>query len=271
MSLFGDVSPGPLPSKVPLPAFVKAPNDGPKENTSDYFSDASSTTCPEDESASKTASQVNLVDMPNSRSQGLADFAIMPSAKTSRSQFASKPGSKKSCWQLVWCCERCNKAANSETKNAFQNMAKVFGGSLHCLKKGDKIKAHPAKGNYVMVADWREAKPIVDIFAQEPSVIRPTLMLIVCSTGRSYENAVHWVAKEAVLKAPSTQFEVFHGQDDTPDDLDVFFASMQRAAQLFASKPKPKAPAVNDSYAVNPMRTGAVNPMNPGMPMSFFL
>eukprot|EP00930_Biecheleria_cincta_P023555 TRINITY_DN17009_c0_g1_i1.p1 TRINITY_DN17009_c0_g1~~TRINITY_DN17009_c0_g1_i1.p1 ORF type:complete len:307 (+),score=45.63 TRINITY_DN17009_c0_g1_i1:67-987(+) len=246
-----DASPttGPLPARVPFPAFVTVPDaHGPQENTSDYYSDTSSTTCPEEELAAKNASQVNLANMPTFRSPpGLVDFAITPSAKVSRSQVAatSKPGSsKKTSWKLVWCCERCNKATNSETKNVFQTMAKMLGGTLHCLKKADKIKAHPAKGHFIMVADWREAKPIVDIFAQDTSMIRPSLMLIICSTGRSYENAVQWVAKEAVLKAPGTNFEVFHGQNDAPDNIDGFFASMQRAAQMFASKPEPKAPTM---------------------------
>lgn len=254
-----DVSPpiSPLPASVPLPAFIAAPNEyvhGAQENKVDCFSDTSSTTCPEDELASKSSI----------RSQRFTQIATMSSALISRSQFASKPGSKKPFWQLLWCCERCNKATNSETKNTLQNMAKIFGGSLQCIKKADKIKSHPTKCDYVVVADWREAKPIVDIFVEVPSMTRPTSMLIICSTVRSYENALHWVAKEAVMKAPGVRFDVFRGQDDTPDDFDDFCNSIQRGLQMFSSSALPKAPP-GLSNSIRALSSG------PGQPLSFLL
>lgn len=225
----------PAPAHIPLPAFIYVDS---KANGPENFSDTSSTTCTEDELASKSAAQVSLRKVPNPLSQGIATLPFVP-----KRQLPSKPGSKKPHWHLVWCCERCNKLSGSETKNRFQDIAERLGGRLQCLKKAQRIQSHAVKGNYVLVADWRESKPLVDIFVQDPSMNRPAVILIMCSSVKSYENAIRWVAMDPGMQASKIHAEVLFGQSDAPDDLDGFYALMQRAAQMFAWKA---------SYAIDP-------------------
>lgn len=238
------------PAHIPLPDFIDVHS---KANGMENFSDTSSTTCTEDELASKSASQVNLRKVPMLGSQGFGTLPLAP-----KRQLASKPGSKKPCWQLVWCCERCNKLSNSETKSAFQNIAERLGGRLHCLKKAQKIQTHSVKCDYVLVADWRESKPLVDIFVQDPSMIRPAMMVILCSTLKSYENAIRWVATDSARQASHIHAEVLFGQSDAPDNLDGFYVLMQSASQVLASK---------TSYAIEPAHSVPAR----RAPITFFL
>eukprot|EP00930_Biecheleria_cincta_P024316 TRINITY_DN17409_c0_g1_i1.p1 TRINITY_DN17409_c0_g1~~TRINITY_DN17409_c0_g1_i1.p1 ORF type:complete len:282 (-),score=37.92 TRINITY_DN17409_c0_g1_i1:100-945(-) len=225
MSLPQHVSPimAPEPAHVPLPAFA---NDS-KALATENFSDTSSTTCPEEEMASKSTSHMGC--------PGLAPASMHSSAPKCR--VASRPEVKKNAiWQLLWCCERCNKASNSETKNAYQNMAESLGGRFHCIKKAEKIEGVPGKSKYVLVSDWRESKPLFRIFAGDPLMARPALVFIICSTAKSYDNAVQFAVNDPFVNVSNIHVEVLLGQgDDLPTNRDGLYAFMQTAAQMFAS------------------------------------
>lgn len=242
-----NVSPtiAPVPASVPLPAFVERSKHS-EENAMEHFSDTSSTACPDDERALRNISAAGLLGM----QKCVAD--VTP--QSASHQLASKPRSKKASWQLVWCCERCNKPASAEFKESLQRTVKTLGGNLHCLKKADKIKSHPLKSRYILMADWREAKPILEIFAEIPSMTRPALMIIICSTGRSYENAVQYVERVSTMSF-AMRCEVLHGQNDAPEDPRRFHALLQMAVRMFAQH-------ASHAYAVNPM---------PGQAISFTL
>lgn len=221
-----NVSPtmAPAPKSIPLPAFVDRCKHS-EEKAMDYSSDTSTA----DESASQN---ISVAEFLGPQPECVAGVATSQSA--SIHQPASKP---KASWQIVWCCERCHQPTRIENMQSFNSMVKTLGGNIHLLKRAEKIKSHQLKSRYVLVSDWRDAKPFLDVFEKVPSMTRPSLMIIICNAEGSYRAAVQWAESVPTMKSFSAmRCEVLHGRDDIPADPPFFKTLIQMEALKFAQE-----------------------------------
>ena len=109
----------------------------------------------------------------------------------------SSPASETS---LVWCFEHCLKPEQDELRVQMQNLAEMFGFNFVCFKKymGFQSWLQGRTGTVLLVAEWREAKPIMEAFyktAEQPdlrmcAVVRSAKMLRrACMWAREQPNA----------------------------------------------------------------------------------
>lgn len=100
-------------------------------------------------------------------------------------------------WNIVWCSERCYKAENDERRERLSELAQAAGATLVLLKKAHKFAAWLAKAQrppYILLTDWREAKPSLQVAAQEPVHNQPVFSLVVCDDEeKAYERAKQWM------------------------------------------------------------------------------
>jgi len=101
-------------------------------------------------------------------------------------------------WKVVWCYEHCHKKECSSQRRALAVASEKHGASLVCLKKAAKLgdwSAKQCRALYVLVTDWRELKPCLDIFKQEDSTNHPSFTVVVCANPRSFEKASQWARR----------------------------------------------------------------------------
>jgi len=100
-------------------------------------------------------------------------------------------------WNIVWCSERCYKAENDERRARLTELAQTAGATLVLLKKAHKFAAWLAKAQrppYILLTDWREAKPSLLVAAQEPVHNQPVFSLVLCDDEeKAYERAKQWM------------------------------------------------------------------------------
>lgn len=98
-------------------------------------------------------------------------------------------------WQLVWCHERCYKTECDEKRQALSNTAQCTGGELVCFKKSKKFEEW-LEGNqgtpYILLADWREVKPCLQVAVEQLPCNRPVYTLVLAEVPSQHERAVAW-------------------------------------------------------------------------------
>lgn len=99
-------------------------------------------------------------------------------------------------WQLVWCHERCHKVELEPLRTSFTDIVEKANGSLMCLKKATgfgRWLSRTPDVPFVLLADWREAKPCWDILAQDtPKHLQFTL--VYTEQERQFKQASQWAA-----------------------------------------------------------------------------
>ena len=65
---------------------------------------------------------------------------------------------------LVWCFDQCHAPEEAELKAQMQNLADMFGFDFLCFKKCMSFQTwlEGRTGSILLVAEWREAKPIME-------------------------------------------------------------------------------------------------------------
>jgi len=100
---------------------------------------------------------------------------------------------------MVWCSERCYKQDHEGTRKGLANATHEAGGAFLSLKKAAKFSAwlshHQQRLPYVLIADWREAKPCMDILdgTDEEVSDRPALIVVYAESPKIFERATLWV------------------------------------------------------------------------------
>lgn len=123
---------------------------------------------------------------------GCHDFNVDSDASTAVSTEASLTS-----WNIVWCSERCYKAENDERRERLHELAQSAGATLVLHKKAAKLAAWLAKAQqqpYILLTDWREAKPSLQATAKEPVHNQPVFSLVLCDGDeKAYERAKQWM------------------------------------------------------------------------------
>lgn len=111
---------------------------------------------------------------------------------------------------VVWCHEHCHKSHNEAQKMRLNDLCCEHGASLVCHKKAAKFGAwlssneHP---NYVLITDWREAKPCIDITS---TGCRFAQMIVYCDTEVTFRKASEWAKR---LPAEAGRVHAVKGMD----------------------------------------------------------
>jgi len=124
-------------------------------------------------------------------------------AVTTNSGVAStKPG-----WSIVWCHERCHKQENQAFHKRMRADAAKHGSSLVLVKKAPKFiwwvrRMHrPA---FLLVTDWREARPYIKCLATLPAMSRPFQIVVLCESQRQLGKASAWAQHISSESGPIT-------------------------------------------------------------------
>jgi len=100
----------------------------------------------------------------------------------------------KHAWSMIWCHERCHKPDMEEFRKALQEAIEGVGGELVCLKKASvferwlhRMQPFP----YVMLCDWREAKPCMEVWEQLDNTA-PRFTIVCTSNMKQFKVASKW-------------------------------------------------------------------------------
>ena len=100
---------------------------------------------------------------------------------------------------LAWCYERCNKADQADTLAELQVIARSFGSSLVLHKKSTGFLnwLEGSREKVCLLADWREAKPIIDGLTRLTAARQQHIQLRMCILAQSdkmYRRASEWAS-----------------------------------------------------------------------------
>eukprot|EP00427_Karlodinium_veneficum_P040004 CAMPEP_0169298456 /NCGR_PEP_ID=MMETSP1016-20121227/66493_1 /TAXON_ID=342587 /ORGANISM="Karlodinium micrum, Strain CCMP2283" /LENGTH=239 /DNA_ID=CAMNT_0009390535 /DNA_START=29 /DNA_END=745 /DNA_ORIENTATION=- len=99
-------------------------------------------------------------------------------------------GGTQNSWDLVWCSEHCQK--NRFFRGELDAIATKYSADIISLKKADKfaVWSSAVQRPFVLLADWREAKPCLQTFAKGA---QPILTFVYCDNVPSFRRALAWV------------------------------------------------------------------------------
>jgi hypothetical protein len=117
-------------------------------------------------------------------------------ASSSRaSSSSSSAETEQPSWSLVWCNERCHKSDADAFRLEITEHVEKAGGELLRFKKAlgfEKWLLELPQKPSVLLADWREAKPCLEIVAD--SVVKPCSMLVYTINDKQFKMATRWHA-----------------------------------------------------------------------------
>ncbi|CAE7229551.1 unnamed protein product [Symbiodinium sp. CCMP2456] len=104
---------------------------------------------------------------------------------------ACKSGSAEATW-FVWCFEHCLKPEQAVVRKELAALATKFGCKLVCHKKSMSFLRwlEGRKGSTLLVADWREAKPIMEEVSKQKG--HDLRMCVVAQTATILRRASFW-------------------------------------------------------------------------------
>lgn len=139
--------------------------------------------------------------------------------------------------QVVWCHEHCHKGHNAARKKMLSSLCCDYGVALVCHKKAAKVEAwlnETVKPNYILLTDWREAKPCMKIdILREKALF--TDMIVYCETEQTFRKASEW-ARSLTLEVGNVHVV------RTTSDLDALLAKVL-SKQSQQQKPAPMTPS----------------------------
>mmetsp|Transcript_108310 Transcript_108310/g.316849 ORF Transcript_108310/g.316849 Transcript_108310/m.316849 type:complete len:365 (-) Transcript_108310:379-1473(-) len=166
-------------------------------------------------------------------------------------------------WRLVWCHERCHKQESVPRRSLLSQLAAEAGASLVCLKKADKFAAwaaHAERPPFVLLTDWREAKPCLQALAPQPQHCRPLLTVILADDAKQFERASLWAGS---LPESTGSVHVFPDVDMTKHFLQEQMASICRqhaAARSSGQGQENSLPMLRRPTADDALAAGSLSP-----------
>ena len=171
-----------------------------------------------------------------------------PGEQPSFAARGSKPESPRHRWYGVWCHERSYKSDTSPLRSQLTYMLGRHNAELVCQKTAGKFKLWlegEQDGFYLLISDWRQLKPCMDIFAEE-SVPQPAAVVLLCEQAKAYSKAQSWNDSR-----PQADFPVYvlkTGDEGWQEQLEAICLSMRgslreprKAQEQVANLPEPGA------------------------------
>lgn len=183
-------------------------------------------------SSALAAASVNTMLSDATTTEPAADNCSVSSSletRNCRRQGKSGPGDIPGAWwHLYWCHEHCHKPDNLSRRQALTRCAQEAGGFLKCFKFPNQFSDWTAAGPpppYVLLTNWRKAKPCLEKLDCLSERHRPALTVILCGgdEDKTYENALKWAAgkkhsepvfvcRNLDLASPKSLLEAIHSQ-----------------------------------------------------------
>jgi len=117
-------------------------------------------------------------------------------------------------WKVVWCHERCHKLDCQTQSDGLQIVAQTLGGSVFYLKKAGGFAiwlSRELRHPYIVVTNWREAKPCISVIMQQNPMNHPSLVVVVCENQKQFSKASLWASEQVTcLVHVCTVFEPIH-------------------------------------------------------------
>lgn len=98
-------------------------------------------------------------------------------------------------WRLIWCHERCHKGECELLRNTVNEAAAQAGARLIALKKASKFAmwlGRTRRPPFILLTDWREAKPCMRIITQVHPEPWPAAVIVLCSLQQQVGRAAVW-------------------------------------------------------------------------------
>jgi hypothetical protein len=98
-------------------------------------------------------------------------------------------------WRVVWCYERCHKQESVAQREKIRMATKACDATLICLKKAKQFAEWTERGPrppFMLVADWREAKPCIKVICSPECQSKPILTVVVCTSQQQHSRASTW-------------------------------------------------------------------------------
>jgi len=146
---------------------------------------------------------------------------------------------KKHWWKLLWLQDRCTKPENDNRRRFVNHVVQSYGGSLLVASTADKGLTCLLRSSWVcpwvLVTDWRDAKPVMERLTARSDCPKPCFTLVLCSCARQLSRASKWSTELPLSVGPvyiSTEDEIppwllsgviqqcFGPMHDIPDDID---------------------------------------------------
>jgi len=106
----------------------------------------------------------------------------------------------------VWCHERCYKQDMALQRKRLDAAARAAGAELLCLKKASKFGqwlTTRQRPPYVLLTDWREAKPCLAGVALKAPFNQPCFTVILCEESKAqFDRAATWAEELAPRQGP---------------------------------------------------------------------
>lgn len=99
-------------------------------------------------------------------------------------------------WQFVWCHERCHKQELEPLREVFTETVEQANGNFMCLKKATGFGRWLSRVSdmpFVLLADWREAKPCVEVLLQQPHE-QTQIIVVYTEQDKQFKQASRWAA-----------------------------------------------------------------------------
>lgn len=112
------------------------------------------------------------------------------------SHVAGAEGPQEVQWRLVWCHERCHKQESVPRRQRLHQTASRGGGAVVCLKKAEKFAGwigHGQRSPFVLLTDWREAKPCLQALASQAPECRPVCTVILAEDPKQFDRVSAWL------------------------------------------------------------------------------
>lgn len=184
------------------PTTVTDPNPSEKADLGISVEEESSTifTGETSEDAHSTASTQEVQDECSPARKFVAEMRTQckkPAPQQEPTVECHKKGSRGAQGQrVVWCHEHCHKSHNDVRRKELWRLCRDHGASLVCHKKAAKFETwlgNTLQQNYILVTDWREAKPCMDIGIMKEKAMF-TEMIVYCENEQTFKKATDWAS-----------------------------------------------------------------------------
>ena len=105
---------------------------------------------------------------------------------------------------LVWCFEHCLKTEHAEARENLKDLADAFGVEFVCEKKSMGLLSwlESRAGTGLLVAEWREAKPIMEELGNRGNSCNLSTC-VVTRTDKPFRRVCHWANQKSWFRKAS--------------------------------------------------------------------
>jgi len=152
-------------------------------------------------------------------------------------------------WTLAWCHEHCFKESTQELRNALFRYAQELGGEFRRFTKTKTfVEWLPQTTKpYVLVADWRTAKPCTLATTRHCFEERAISTVVHCTAAKQLKRARDWAS--SLMKLSGSSGGNFHPVDVTFPHILIQALQMPRGPHHVTSCHSGNLPALSDQLA----------------------